>query len=105
MWCFAIGHGEFPLSGDHRRSAAEQIDLEVLKFQVSHLLASGLVALPVSVKRRLPAFGDGAAGIKRHIGRVPVAFHVGFELPVVPGFNLCYQHMLNALFQICPRLI
>src|SRR5262249_23092485 len=45
----AIRHREVPASGNHRSSTANDIDVEVLKLQLAHLLALTLVSLAIAL--------------------------------------------------------
>lgn len=100
----AVRHGEFPFAVDHGGAAAEQVDVEILKFKVAHFLAGRLVTQLIARKRWLPSLGDCRAGKEGKVRRSPVAFHEVFEIAMVPGFHLGYQHVPDGLDELLTHL-
>src|ERR1700751_4111799 len=75
MRMFAGGHRQTPAAGNYGGTTAEQINRQVLKFQVPHFVSALLIILAVSLQSRLPTLGDIGAGNKRKIRRIPIALH------------------------------
>jgi hypothetical protein len=100
MRLFTVGHRELPCAGYHGGPAAQQINIQLLKFKFAHLLAFSLVALAVAGQCGLPSAGFRCAGKEREIGRVPVTLHESLKLAMIPGFDLGEQDVLDAFFKI-----
>src|SRR5450432_766627 len=51
-------HGQSPAAGNNSSAPGQQINGQVLKFQVTHFISALLVVLAISLQCGLPAFGD-----------------------------------------------
>jgi len=89
-----------PFAGYYGGLAAEQIDIQLLKFKFAHFLTFSLVALAVTSQGGLPSAGFRGAGKEHQIGRMPVTLHKALKLAMVPRFNLGEQHVLDASLEI-----
>ena len=89
------GHGKLPAPGDYGGPPVEQVNFQILKRKLAHLLAFALVALLVALQSRLPAFGNGGPGKERNLGGMPVPVHVLLQVAAIPGIDLVHQGVLD----------
>src|SRR5262249_34069266 len=63
-----------------------------------------LISLAVAQERWFPAFSNLRPGEEGQLGGTPVPLHETLQLTAIPGFNLRYEHVLDAFFSIRAEL-
>src|SRR6516162_1911771 len=92
---FAIGEREAKLATNKSALRPEHVDLQVGELQLTHLGMSRLIVLAITLQRGLPALGFLGARKECQTGRVPVSEHETFEIVLIPGFDLGFEHLPN----------
>jgi hypothetical protein len=91
-----VEYRQMPLSAHKPCFRAQQLNAQIGKFKLPHLMSATCVGRSITVHRGLPSIVLLRAGEKCEIGRVPVAGHERFEVVTVPGFLLGDDDMLDS---------
>src|SRR5262245_58827579 len=93
-----FAHHQFPTATDQCAFGSENIDLQIVKSELAHLFAFGLVALLVALQSGLPTLGHNLAREKGQLVGLPVSSHEPFEIALVPCGDLVVEDFADSTF-------